>query len=106
MNGMTNSLPKSSSQTSITPRLPTSPRVSPLPKNRNRWWSQTRASVESSPSCRSKMVQRLMRNSGPKLSTQYVDDPLLSEGEGEGEGGRGREHGHHVAIRAPIDIFF
>ena len=50
------------------------------------------------------MVQRLMRNSGPKLSTQYVDDPLLSEG--EGEGGRGREHGHHVAIRAPIDIFF
>ena len=29
------SLPKSYSQTSITPRLPTSPRVSPLPKNRN-----------------------------------------------------------------------
>ena len=58
MNGMTNSLSKSYSQTSIPPRLPTSPRVSPLPKNRNtersgRWWSQTRSSVESSSRCRS-----------------------------------------------------
>ena len=53
MNGMTNSLPKSSSQTSNTPRLPTSPKVSPLSKTRNRWWSQTRASVESSSRCRS-----------------------------------------------------
>ena len=64
MNGMTNSLPKSSSQTSNTPRLPTSPKVSPLSKTRNRWWSQTRASVESSPSCRSKMVLRAHRAAG------------------------------------------
>ena len=61
MNGMTtNSLPKSYSQTSITPRLPKPPRVSPLPKNLN---TEQPLVVPNSCLC-------------PKLSTHYVDDPL------------------------------
>ena len=105
-----NSLPKwPFSKTSITPRLPKSPRVSPLPKNR----STERPLVVPNSCLRPKLsshsllaVPRSILEGSDRVVLEIVLGPYWSKPCPNPKREREREHGHHVAIRAPIDLFF